>query len=333
MKLEENFLIPNTLGLEAQSRVGCAVRSVDELKALLTRPEYLNSQSVVLGSGSNVIAMPVVEKLIIKMCIKGVHRVKENKDFIWIKVGAGESWDLLVRTLLKKNVFGLENLALIPGLVGAAPIQNIGAYGREVSEFVEEIQVFDKSGEERTLKAPDCGFGYRTSIFKSNNDFIVGSVTFKLLKRPEPKIEYPDLKNLLNSLNLIAPSPQDIADAVTQIRTEKLPNPVTHPNAGSFFKNPLVEVELAQKLICQIEGLKVFEATGGFKLSAAQLIDLDGWKNKPGKNVCCWSKQPLVLVNRGMATASDILSYAKNIGIGIKERFGITLEREPVVLS
>ena len=162
----------------------------------------MNNQSVVVGCGSNVIAMPVVEKLVIRMGIKGIHRVKENKDFVWMKVAAGENWDSLVRILVKKNIFGLENLALIPGLVGAAPIQNIGAYGREVSEFVEEIQVFDKSGEERTQKAPACGFGYRTSIFKSNNDLIVGSVTFKLLKRPEPKIEYPDLKNLLNSLNL-----------------------------------------------------------------------------------------------------------------------------------
>ena len=334
MKLEENFGIANTFGLKAQSIVGCAVRSVDELKALMASPEYLNSQSVVIGSGSNVIAMPVVEKLVIKMCIKGIHRVKENKDFVWMKVGAGENWDSLVRILVEKNIFGLENLALIPGLVGAAPIQNIGAYGREVSEFIDEVEVFDKSGEGRTLKGSDCGFGYRTSIFKSNNnDFIIGSVTFKLLKTPAPKTEYPDLKNLLGSLDLIAPSPRDIADAVTQIRTEKLPNPVTHPNVGSFFKNPVVEVELAQKLTGQIEGLKVFEVPDGFKLSAAQLIDFDGWKNNPGENVSCWSKQPLVLVNQGKATASDVLSYARNIVVGVKERFGVTMELEPSVLS
>ena len=152
MKLEENFRVTNTFGLKAQSNVGCAVRSIDELKALMASPEYLNSQSVVIGSGSNVIAMPVVEKLVIKMCIKGIHRVKENKDFVWMKVGAGENWDSLVRILIEKNIFGLENLALIPGLVGAAPIQNIGAYGREVSEFIDEVEVFDKSGEGRTLK-------------------------------------------------------------------------------------------------------------------------------------------------------------------------------------
>ena len=196
------------------------------------------------------------------------------------------------------------------------------------------IRDSDKSGQERTLKGSDCGFGYRTSIFKSNNnDFIIGSVTFKLLKTPAPKTEYPDLKNLLGSLDLIAPSPKDIADAVTQIRTEKLPNPVTHPNVGSFFKNPVVEVELAQKLTGQIEGLKVFEVPDGFKLSAAQLIDFDGWKNKPGENVSCWSKQPLVLVNRGKATAADVLSYARKIVVGVKERFGVTLELEPSVLS
>ncbi len=333
MKLEKNFWISNTFGLKAQSIVGCTVRSVDELKALMASPQYLDNQSVVIGSGSNIIALPVVGKLVIKMCMKGIHRVKENKDFVWMKVGAGENWDSLVRLLIEKNIFGLENLAFIPGSVGAAPIQNIGAYGREVSEFVDEVEVFGKSGEQRTLKASDCGFGYRTSIFKSNNDFIIGSVTFKLLKTPDPKTEYPDLKNLLNSLDLTAPSPNDIADAVTQIRTEKLPDPLTHPNAGSFFKNPVVEVELAQKLIGQIEGLKVFEVPDGFKLSAAQLIDFDGWKNKPGENVSCWSKQPLVLVNQGKATASDVFSYAKKIVVGVKESFGVTLELEPSVLS
>ena len=333
MKLEKNFWISNTFGLKAQSIVGCTVRSVDELKALMASPQYLDNQSVVIGSGSNIIALPVVGKLVIKMCMKGIHRVKENKDFVWMKVGAGENWDSLVRLLIEKNIFGLENLAFIPGSVGAAPIQNIGAYGREVSEFVDEVEVFGKSGEQRTLKASDCGFGYRTSIFKSNNDFIIGSVTFKLLKTPDPKTEYPDLKNLLNSLDLIAPSPNDIADAVTQIRTEKLPDPLTHPNAGSFFKNPVVEVELAQKLIGQIEGLKVFEVPDGFKLSAAQLIDFDGWKNKPGENVSCWSKQPLVLVNQGKATASDVFSYAEKIVVGVKESFGVTLELEPSVLS
>ena len=333
MKLERNFRVENTLALKAKSLLGCTVRSVAELKAVMAKPEFLNQQSVVIGSGSNVIAMPVVEKLIIKMSIKGIQRVKENKDFVWIRVGAGENWDSLVRALLEENIFGLENLALIPGLVGAAPIQNIGAYGREVSEFVDEIEAFDRSGEEVILNGADCEFGYRTSIFKLKNDFIIGAVTFKLLKTPNPKIDYPDLKNLLSSLDLTEPSPKEIADAVTQIRTEKLPNPLTHPNLGSFFKNPVVAKDLVERLAGQIDSLKVFEVSGGFKLSAAQLIDLDGWKSKPGEKVNCWVKQPLVLVNRGDATASDVLSYAKNIVISIRDRFGVTLELEPSILS
>ena len=333
MKLERNFRVENTLGLKAKSLLGCTVRSVAELKAVMAKPEFLNQRSVVIGSGSNVIAMPVVEKLIIKMSIKGIQRVKENKEFVWIRVGAGENWDSLVRALLEENIFGLENLALIPGLVGAAPIQNIGAYGTEVSDFVDEVEAFDRSGEKLILKGSDCEFGYRTSIFKSKNDFIIGSVTFKLLKTPNPKTDYPDLKNLLSSLDLTEPSPKEIADAVTQIRTEKLPNPVTHPNLGSFFKNPVVAKDLVERLAGQIDSLKVFEVPGGFKLSAAQLIDLDGWKSKPGEKVNCWVKQPLVLVNRGDATASDVLSYAKNIVISIRDRFGVTLELEPSILS
>ena len=333
MKLERNFGVENTLGLKAQSLLGCTVRSVDELKVVMASPEFLNQQPVVIGLGSNLIAMPVVEKLIIKMCIKGIHRVKENKEFVWIRVGAGENWDSLVRALLKENIFGLENLALIPGLVGAAPIQNIGAYGTEVSEFVDEVEAFDRSGEKLILKGSSCEFGYRTSIFKRKNDFIISSVTFKLLKTPNPKTDYPDLKNFLSSLDLTGPSPEEIADAVTQIRREKLPNPVTHPNLGSFFKNPVVSKGLVESLADQIDSLKVFEVPGGFKLSAAQLIDLDGWKSKPGKNVSCWVKQPLVLVNRGEATASDVLSYAKNIVISIRDHFGVTLELEPSVLS
>ena len=154
MKLERNFRVENTLGLKAKSLLGCTVRSVDELKAVMAKPEFLNQQPVVIGSGSNVIAMPVVEKLIIKMSIKGIQRVKENKEFVWIRVGAGENWDSLVRSLLEENIFGLENLALIPGRVGAAPIQNIGAYGREVSEFIDEVEVFDRIRRELNLKAP-----------------------------------------------------------------------------------------------------------------------------------------------------------------------------------
>ena len=333
MKLERNFRVENTLALKAKSLLGCTVRSVAELKAVMAKPEFLNQRPVVIGSGSNVIAMPVVEKLIIKMSIRGIQRVKENKEFVWIRVGAGENWDSLVRALLEENIFGLENLALIPGLVGAAPIQNIGAYGREVSEFIDEVEAFDRSGEKLILKGSDCEFGYRTSIFKSKNDFIIGSVTFKLLKTPNPKTDYPDLKNLLSSLDLTEPSPKEIADAVTQIRTEKLPNPLTHPNLGSFFKNPVVGKDLVERLAGQIDSLKVFEVPGGFKLSAAQLIDLDGWKSKPGEKVNCWVKQPLVLVNRGDATASDVLSYAKNIVISIRDRFGVTLELEPSILS
>ena len=333
MKLERNFRVENTLGLKTKSLLGCTVRSVAELKAVMAKPEFLNQRSVVIGSGSNVIAMPVVEKLIIKMSIKGIQRVKENKEFVWIRVGAGENWDSLVRVLLEENIFGLENLALIPGLVGAAPIQNIGAYGREVSEFIDEVEAFDRSGEKLILKDADCEFGYRTSIFKSKNDFIIGSVTFKLLKTPNPKTDYPDLKHLLSSLYLTEPSPKEIADAVTRIRTEKLPNPLTHPNLGSFFKNPVVAKGLAESLAGQIDSLKVFEVPGGFKLSAARLIDLDGWKSKPGENVSCWVKQPLVLVNRGGATASDVLSYAKMIIISVRDRFGVTLELEPSVLS
>ena len=333
MKLERNFGVENTLGLKAQSLLGCTVRSVDELKVVMASPEFLNQQPVVMGSGSNVIAMPVVEKLIIKMSIKGIQRVKENKEFVWIRVGAGENWDSLVRALLEKNIFGLENLALIPGRVGGAPIQNIGAYGREVSEFIDEVEVFDRTGGELILKHLDCEFGYRTSIFKTKNDFIIGWVTFKLLKTPNPKTDYPDLKNFLSSLDLTEPSPEEIADAVTQIRTEKLPNPFTHPNLGSFFKNPLVAKDVAVSLAGQIDGLKVFEVPGGFKLSAAQLIDLDGWKSKPGENVSCWVKQPLVLVNRGEATAYDVLSYAKKIITSVRDRFGVKLELEPSVLS
>ena len=333
MKIQDKFIIENTLSLPAEAAKGVVINTVDELQKLVQHPLSKEYDSVALGMGSNVVVMPFVDKLVISIRIGGISKFKEDSNYYWVRCGAGENWDFLVRRLLDKGMYGLENLVIIPGLVGAAPIQNIGAYGAEVSEFIESVEVVDENGKKLILDAAECGFGYRSSIFRNCNEFVISAVTFKLLKEPNVKIGYSELSQIFESKEIKKPSPLEVAETVSLIRTSKLPDPGDHPNAGSFFKNPLVDVKKAKELQSAYPLLKSYPQEDGVKFSAAQLIDLDGWKGRSQSTVGCWESQPLVLVNQNQASAEDILEFAAEIAESIEKRYGVSLEIEPSILS
>ena len=333
MKIIDNYLIENTLSLHSEAAKGVVINTVEELQELVKHPLLREYDPVALGMGSNVVAMPFVDKLVVSIRIGGIKTLKEDENFCWLRCGAGENWDTFVRGLLDKGIYGLENLVLIPGLVGAAPIQNIGAYGVEVSEFIETVEIIDKTGDRLDLDAIECGFAYRSSIFRNNKDFMVSAVTFKLLKKPNVNNDYPELREFFESKNIKTPTPLEVAEAVSQIRMQKLPNPIDHPNAGSFFKNPIVDFVKAKELKSFYPMLKSFHMRDGVKISAAQLIDIDGWKERTRSSVGCWKSQPLVLVNRNQASAGDVLEFADEIARSIQKRHGVSLEIEPSVLS
>ena len=333
MKIIDNYLIENTLNLNSRAAKGVATTTVEELQEVFRHPLSREYEPVALGMGSNVVAMPFVDKLAVSIRIGGIKTLKEDENFCWLRCGGGENWDTFVRRLLDKGIYGLENLVLIPGLVGAAPIQNIGAYGVEVSEFIETVEVIDKSGDRLALDAIECGFAYRSSIFRNNKDFMVSAVTFKLLKKPNVRSDYPELREFFELKRIATPTPLEVAEAVSQIRMRKLPNPVDHPNAGSFFKNPIVDFTKAKELKSILPMLKSFHMRDGVKFSAAQLIDLDGWKERARTSVGCWKSQPLVLVNQNQASAGEVLEFADEIAQSIQKRYGVSLEIEPSILS
>jgi UDP-N-acetylmuramate dehydrogenase len=286
---------------------------------------------VVLGGGSNVLPLPKVRQFVCLQALRGVELLEDTDDFVRIRVGAGENWHAIVIETLRKGWYGLENMALIPGSVGAAPVQNIGAYGVELASFVERVNVLTEQGEQVSMHKAQCRFAYRDSVFKVRRQLVILSVELRLSKRPQPSIEYPDLVAEMQNRD---PLPRNIADAVIAIRQRKLPDPAMTPNAGSFFKNPIVEAAAANQLATQHSGMSIFlQDDGRAKLSAAQLIDRAGWKDRGTDKVRCWPTQPLVLTNVGGADANDVLAFANAICDDIRERFGVQLELEPCVLS
>jgi UDP-N-acetylmuramate dehydrogenase len=254
-----------------------------------------------------------------------------------VTAAAGENWHELVRFCLGQGLEGLENLALIPGLVGAAPIQNIGAYGVELADHFVHLTALDsRTGVIRTLRAADCGFGYRHSVFKTpaGAHWIVLSVTVRLHRHGARVLDYPDLRLELDRVGWDRPSAVQVAEAVIRVRRRKLPDPRRHGNVGSFFENPQVPEAVARSAHERVPALTLRAAgPGQVKLSAAQLIDACGWKGRTRGAAGVWHRQPLVLVNRGSATGADVLALAEAIRGDVAERFGIRLQLEPRVLG
>jgi UDP-N-acetylmuramate dehydrogenase len=324
----------NSFGLDSIAELACEISSVDQLPPLM---QELRDQKLVwrvLGGGSNVVLPDSLPGATLLINILGQELVKSDDANSWLEVGAGVNWHELVAWTLEHNLPGLENLALIPGTVGAAPIQNIGAYGVEVEEYIDSIEAFDSAAHAFvTLPKEACQFTYRDSYFKQNpNRFIVTKVVFKIPKAWQARLQYADLAKQFANTNS-TPSAKQIFEAVCAIRSNKLPDPKVIGNAGSFFKNPIVDHQQYQALVTRFPNLASYpDAAGKQKLAAAWLIDQCDFKGKRIGQVGVYENQALVLVNYGGGTSTDILNLAKSIQKEVLGKFGVKLEIEPNIL-
>jgi len=287
---------------------------------------------LILGGGSNILLVSKEIERVLKIDIRGIEEVKEETSHIYVNAGAGENWNDFVQYTLSRNWGGLENLSLIPGQVGAAPIQNIGAYGVELKDVFFELEAYDR--EDRKVYAfgvNDCKFGYRDSIFKSERKgrYIILNVTFRLNKTPVLKTSYGAIREELKKMNVKSPSIRDISNAVIAIRRSKLPDPKDIGNAGSFFKNPIVNQEQFLSLSKKYADLPAYPHEDQLvKLAAGWLIEQSGWKGYRKGDAGVHENQALVLVNYGNATGSEILDLSKRITESVLKKFGVALERE-----
>jgi UDP-N-acetylmuramate dehydrogenase len=322
----------NTFGLEATAKYFIEVSSIEQLQEILQSPDYQSTERLILGGGSNMLLTKDFDGLVIKIAIKGFEVVNENEDNIWIKAGAGLGWHDLVMQCVNQNYAGMENLSLIPGTVGAAPMQNIGAYGIEIKEVFEELQALEiATGEIRTFDKATCNFGYRESIFKheAKGKYIILNVTFKLQKKPTFHIEYGAIKDTLAEMGVSEISIKAISDAVIHIRQSKLPNPAEIGNAGSFFKNPEIPKSQFEALKAQFPTIPSYPVSDTTtKVPAGWLIEQAGWKGLRFGNVGVHAKQALVLVNYGGGKGQEIKELSQKIQASVKEKFDIQLSAE-----
>ena len=322
----------NTFGIDARAQFYVAVDGVDTLRAVRANAELAALPRLVLGGGSNLLFTRDHAGLVLHMCSRGIEVVDQDDDFTYVRAAAGESWHGLVQWTLAQGLGGLENLALIPGSVGAAPIQNIGAYGVELKDRFHALSAFDfASGEVLVLERAACRFGYRDSVFKHalRERAVVLDVTFALPRHWQANVAYADVAQAL--AGVAEPGPADIAAAVIGIRQRKLPDPAQIGNAGSFFKNPIVDAALRDSLAARHAALVSYrQPDGSYKLAAGWLIDQCGWKGRTLGAAGVYHQQALVLVNRGGASGAEIAALAEAIRQDVHDRFGVWLEPEPV---
>jgi UDP-N-acetylmuramate dehydrogenase len=328
-----------TLALPSRATFFAEISSTDQLAALVGRGAFCATRCFVLGGGSNLVLTGDFDGLLLHLAIGGRELAGEDADAWYVRAGAGENWDDFVQWTLEQGWPGLENLSLIPGTVGAAPIQNIGAYGLEVAARFHSLTAFDRrTGKRVTFDHSACRFGYRDSVFKQegwslDGSFVITETTFRLPKAWQPITRYADVAAELDARRVTTPDPRQIAEAVIAVRQRKLPDPERIPNAGSFFQNPVVEAALAEKLVAGHAGLPTYaQPDGRVKLAAGWLIEQCGWKGKNLGPVGMYDKQALVLVNHGGATGADVTALAQAVQADVQERFGVHLTPEPIFL-
>lgn len=324
----------NTFGIAARARHYLRVSDPAQLDALHAHAALAGVPRFVLGGGSNVLLTRDVDALVLHMALSGREIVGEDDGKVLVRAGAGENWHGFVDYTLAQGLGGLENLSLIPGTVGAAPIQNIGAYGIETKDVFHSLTAFDlETGARRILHARDCRFGYRDSVFKHAEGarLVVLDVTFALPRAWQPNLRYAELAQAVEAAALAAPTPRQVSELVVAIRRRKLPDPAEIGNAGSFFKNPVVPAGQCRELLERFPHLVHHaQADGSEKLAAGWLIDQCGWKGKHLGAAGVYPKQALVLVNNGGATGAEVVALARAIQRDVLARFGVELEPEPV---
>ncbi|WP_043704907.1 UDP-N-acetylmuramate dehydrogenase [Leptothrix cholodnii] len=326
----------NTFGLPAVAQTLVRIRGEADVRRLVDHPRLGRAPKFVLGGGSNVVLTRDVDAVVLKVEVPGLRVVDTRADAVIVEAGAGESWHGLVAWTIGQGLGGLENLALIPGTVGAAPVQNIGAYGLELADRFESLDYVDLvSGRLLTIDRATCRFGYRDSVFKQAlaDKCVITRVRLRLPRPWRPVLDYIDLQRRMADSGIGDPGPQQIFDWVVEVRRAKLPDPAVIGNAGSFFKNPIVTPEQCRDIIGRDPHLVHYPMDdGNFKLAAGWLIDACGWKGKTVGGAGVYEKQALVLVNRGGARGAEVMTLARAIQESVYGRFGIRLEPEPVVL-
>ena len=324
----------NTFRVSAQAAWLAEVREPRAIPELLARSEVNGRPLLVLGEGSNVLFTRDFDGLVVAMANRGMQVLADSGDIVRLRAAAGEDWHGLVRWSLAQDLCGLENLSLIPGTVGAAPIQNIGAYGAELAETLETVEAYDREAKKFTrLDREQCEFSYRQSVFKWQPErWIISTVELRLRRNAPLRLDYAGVHEELAVMGVTAPNAVDVSEAVCRLRRRKLPDPAVIGNAGSFFKNPIVSNGEAEKLQAAHPGLPVFSAPDGKKLSAAWLIEHCGWKGFREGDAGVSDQHALVLVNHGQASGAQIWSLAQRIRDSVQQKFGMRLEPEPRII-
>ncbi|TBU83197.1 UDP-N-acetylenolpyruvoylglucosamine reductase [Pseudomonas daroniae] len=325
----------NTFGVDVAARYWAEADDDAQVRQALEAARERQVPLLVLGGGSNLLLTTDVEALVLRMASRGIQVLADDGERVEIEAEAGEPWHAFVQWTLQQGFAGLENLSLIPGTVGASPVQNIGAYGVELKDCFLGLTALDRqNGEIREFDLQDCAFAYRDSLFKRESGrWIILRVRFALNRNAPLHLDYGPVRQRLLEQGIEAPNATDVSRAICAIRSEKLPDPAVLGNAGSFFKNPLVSTELAQRLQQQYADLVAYpQADGQVKLAAGWLIEKAGWKGFRDGDAGVHRLQALVLVNYGQATGQQLLGLAQRIQVDIAERFGVRLEIEPNVL-
>jgi UDP-N-acetylmuramate dehydrogenase len=324
----------NTFGIAARARAYLRLSSVAQLAAVMADPQLSAMPRLVLGGGSNIVLTGDVDALVLHMGIEGRALAGTTDGHTLVRCGGGENWHGFVQWTLAQGLGGLENMSLIPGTVGAAPIQNIGAYGTELKDVFHSLTAYDlASGQLRTMDAAACRFGYRDSIFKHADGagLVIVEVTFALPLAWQPNLRYAELGQAVRDAGLATPTAQQISDIVVAIRQRKLPDPAVVGNAGSFFKNPVVSQAQCAQLLAAFPALVHHaQPDGSEKLAAGWLIDQCGWKGRTMGAAGVYPKQALVLVNNGGASGAEVVALARAIQADVAARYGVQLETEPV---
>ena len=326
-----------TFGVPARAPWLIEVGDAAALDDVLALPQVIEGDALVIGGGSNLLFAGDAPGAVIAMSTHALHVLSDDGGHALVRADAGVAWHPLVMWTLEQGLCGLENLALIPGTAGASPIQNIGAYGTEVGEFIHVVEAFDRhTGVRVRLDREACAFAYRDSVFKHEADrYLVTAVEFLLPRTPALRLDYAGIRDELGAMGIATPTARDVGEAVIRIRQRKLPDPAVVGNAGSFFKNPIVSQAQADALLVDYPTLPVFrgDAAHNRKLSAAWMIEACGWKGHRDGDAGVSAAHALVLVNHGEATGAQLLLLARKIAASVQARFGVAIEPEPKIIG
>ncbi len=339
MKKEHSLQGLNTMGFNVIAKYFCEINTLDDIKKLIDDKTFKESKKLFLGGGSNILfADEYFDGIVIHSNLKGISFVECEQstdngqpEFLTARCMSGETWKDFVDFTVSNNLYGLENLVDIPGSVGAAPVQNIGAYGSEVKDCITRVYAINiENGEERIFENEECNFAYRNSIFKKeeNKKYFIYAIDFKLKKDAELKLEYGNIKEYLVKKNIESPTLSDVANAIKTIRAEKLPEVGVVGSVGSFFQNPIIDADKYQSIKEKYPEAPSYPNDNGIKIPAGWLIDKAGWKGYKENHVGVWDKQALVLVHYGGGKPEEILNLMNKIQCSVKEEFGVEIKPE-----